>query len=98
MEGIVETVPQILALIDDGRCIPVNVDVGLAITAFHLRPCEDTLRLVVLARTPEIEDLQRQLDFLTALPETVWPAGCRDATLDGMSRNITWRSDRRMVV
>jgi hypothetical protein len=87
----VETVAEILASIDDGRFCHANVEIGLAITAYQQRPCEDALRVVILARTPEIEHSQRQLDFLTALPEAAWPTGCRDETLASMSRSIGWR-------
>ena len=93
-----DSLPGIVALCAAGT-VPVGVNMGLAIKAHQQSPDPFTLRAVILAYTPEIVDQQRQLDYLTALPEAAWDANAgwsasevRDETLTAISRSIAWRS------
>ena len=89
--------------------VPVNARVDQAIEAHRIAyaaaqsdPSAQqlamfTLRSVILARTPDVSDLRAQLDYLTALPETAWPAnagwsaqGCREETLAAIARSLNW--------
>lgn len=93
--------------------VPVNVRVDQAIAAHRIAwsaPQDDpearqlamfVLRTIVVARTPDVDDLRAQLDYLTALPVTAWPSGenytkqeCRDETLAAIRRSIAWQSSR----
>ena len=83
--------------------IPVNTDIEQAIKAHGMSlATEDrqlqqfTLRAVILAALPTLNDMRRQVDYLTALPLEVWNpwAGVsresiRENTLAGIARNIT---------
>ena len=52
------------------------------------------LRVVVLAKTANLTDLRRLLDYLTALPTTAWPDGyMREPTLAGIARSIAWQAE-----
>ena len=86
--------------------VPVNVRVNQAIAAHRIASGASqgdpearqlamfTLRAVILARTPELDDYRAQLDYLTALPEVAWPENgkwsaqvCREATLAAIVRS-----------
>lgn len=83
------------------RCewgVPVNVSMGVAIEAHRLADrsvCGYALRTVILARTPEVTDLQCQIDYLAGLPGDAWDAlecdqDMRSLTLDAIRRQIAW--------
>ena len=77
--------------------VPVNLDIGLAIAAHQQSPSASTLQAVVLARMPTIEDMRRQLDYLTALPDAEWPDPLggeeyRYAVLSMVRSNISQRA------
>jgi len=57
-----------------------------------------TLRAVILARTPDAGDCRKQIDYLSALPETAWgpwmdhtSQEIREDTLASITRNLMWR-------
>lgn len=94
--NIAASVPEIL-----NRCakgvVPVNVDIGLAISAHRQAPSANTLFTVILACQPTVANMQRQLDYLTGLPDTAWETvpeweEHRVATLAALSRGIAWMS------
>ena len=94
---IASTVSQILSCIAAGT-VPVGVDIGLAIQAHQQSPGGYTLRAVILACTPDVVASRRQLDYLTALPESAWEPwlehtaqDIRDETLAAISRSIAWQ-------
>lgn len=92
--------------------IPVNAPVLLAIEA-HKRAtrkpstsaaerdvAEYTLRAIILAAAINVRQMQRQLDYLSALPRTAWPsaedrsaAEVRKTTLAGFKRGIAYCSE-----
>ncbi len=94
--NIAETVPEVLERCAAGS-VPVNVDIGIAISAHQQDPSPLTLRVVILAREPTLADTQRQLDYLAGLPDNAWEIvqdwkECREATLAAIRRSIAWRS------
>jgi hypothetical protein len=87
------------------RCqwgVPVNVRMDVAINAHCLASLGGdrqvttyALRTVILARTPDISDLQRQIDYLAGLPREAWDVlasdkDMRSLTLDAIRRSIAW--------
>ena len=97
MMEIPTTVPEVVALCATTGVVPVNVDIGLAIEAHQRCPCLNTLYAVILACMPTVADTQRQLDYLTELPDKAWEdvphwEEHREATLDAIRRSIAWRT------
>lgn len=91
-----ETLPEVLELCAAG-VVAANVDIDIAIAAHQQAPSPCTLRVVVLAREPTLADTQRQLDYLSALPDAAWEGmpdakRCQEATLAAIRRGIAWRS------
>jgi hypothetical protein len=87
------------------RCewgVPVNVSMEAAIEAHRSATqslCGFALRAVILARTPEVSDLQCQIDYLAGLPGEAWDAlecdpDARSLTLDAIRRQIAWMQNR----
>lgn len=86
------------------RCewgVPVNVSMEVAIEA-HRSAAQSlggfALQAVILARTPEVADLQCQIDYLAGLPGEAWDAlecdqDVRSLTLDAIRRQIAWMQD-----
>lgn len=91
--------------------IPVNVCAHQAIAAHKIAHCTSqrdpearqlafcVLRVILLARTPHVEDMRAQLEYLTRLPDTAWPDSAehsareyREATLAAIRRSIAWRT------
>ena len=89
--------------------VPVNARVDQAIEAHRIAYAAAqsdpearqlamfVLRAVILACTPDVGDLRAQLDYLSALPETAWPANagwsarvCREETLAAIARSLQW--------
>lgn len=84
--------------------MPVNVNVGVAIDA-HRQALKDlreprttyALRAVILAAVPTSDDIKRQLDYLTDLPDIVWASyggpDIREATLRAITRSLQWKRE-----
>lgn len=62
---------------------------------------QHALRAVILARTPDISDERAMFDYLSGVPEKAWGgvvsgrrtiAEIKEATLAGIARSISWRS------
>ncbi|MBS0530016.1 MAG: hypothetical protein JSS22_11590 [Proteobacteria bacterium] len=90
-------------VLDRCKCgIPVNVRMDVAINAHCLANLAGdrqvtayALRTVILARTPDVSDLQSQIDYLAGLPREAWDVldfngDARTATLDAIRRSIAW--------
>ena len=73
MMEIPTTVPEVVAVCAANHgMVPVNVEIGLATEAHRQWPCANSLYAVILARMPTVADTQRQLDYLTGLPDKAW--------------------------
>jgi hypothetical protein len=88
--------------------VPVNVRVGVAIAAHRIafadfqargKPVEGlamhSLRAIVLARTPDVQDYRDQLDYLKALPLSAWESG-RDYSAETERRETLAMIKRNM--
>lgn len=88
------------------RCkfgVPPNVAVPVAVEAHCMATLAGdrqvmayTLRAVIFARTPDLSDLQSQIDYLAGLPREAWDVldsgdDTRGLTLDAIRRQIAWR-------
>ncbi|QDM27878.1 hypothetical protein FNL56_18395 [Tardiphaga sp. vice304] len=78
--------------------VPVNVLPGVAIAVHRQMATPFTLRAVLLACTPTVEDSRTQLDYLADLPDAAWCSigpewqNYREASLASMRRSIAWRT------
>ena len=93
---IAETVFEALAAVATGF-VPVQVDVEIAISVYQQVPCAYALYMIGFACTPSVTDSQRQLDFLSALPDRAWEEVryCKSIERQpwlAISRSIAWRS------
>jgi hypothetical protein len=86
------------------RCewgVPVNVRMDVAIEAHRSAPaalCGFALRTIIVARTPEVADLQCQIDYLASLPREAWDSlkcdqDVRSLTLEAIRRHIAWMQE-----
>jgi hypothetical protein len=78
--------------------IPVNLLPNVAIAAHRQAGTPFTLRAVILACTPTVDDSRAQLDYLADLPESMWCSigpqweDYREASLASMRSSIAWRT------
>ncbi|QDM27498.1 hypothetical protein FNL56_16255 [Tardiphaga sp. vice304] len=80
--------------------IPVNVLPDVAIAAHRQLATPFTLRAVILACTPTVDDSRALLDYLANLPDGAWRSlgmpipyqDFRESTLAALRRSIAWRT------